>query len=164
MTDPCLEVFVKILRLPCGTLTLLALGVMPLQAQERTIQRTDLPPAVAAAAAEHSRDATVLEYSTEREAGQTFYEMALRVRGHHKDILFDTAGAVVEIEEQVALESLSASVRTALESRAGGATIRTVEALTKQGRLVAYEAQLSKAGQRSEIQVGPMGETLDHEE
>ena len=154
----------NILSLSWSSLSVLAITAVPLQAQEHRIQRADLPPAVAAAADEHSRNATVLGYTAEREAGQTFYEVALRIRGHHKDVLFDSSGAVVEVEEQVVLDSLPLPVRTALRTQAGGATIQRVEALTKHDRLVAYEAQVIKAGKRSEIQVGPTGETLDHEE
>jgi hypothetical protein len=42
----------------------------------------------------------------------------------------------------------------------GNGKITKVESLTKQDKLVAYEAQVDKNGKRSEIQVGPKGERL----
>jgi hypothetical protein len=39
-----------------------------------------------------------------------------------------------------------------------------VESLTKHGTLVAYEAQVLNKGKKSEIQVGPDGKPLAHEE
>lgn len=73
-------------------------------------------------------------------------------------------GNVVEVEEQVAFDALPAKVRSALKARAGTGTIRGVESLTKKGKLVAYEAQVVATGKWSEVQVGPNGETLEHEE
>jgi hypothetical protein len=39
-----------------------------------------------------------------------------------------------------------------------------VESLTKKGKLVAYEAKVNTGGKKSEVQVGPDGKPLDHEE
>jgi hypothetical protein len=133
-------------------------------AQEQKIARAALPPAVERAVTATSQGATVRGFTREREKGETYYEAELLVAGHHKDVLFDTAGAVVEVEEEVSLDSLSAAVRGALTTRAAGGKITNVESLSKRGRLVAYEAHVVRKGKRSEIQVGPGGETLDHEE
>jgi len=46
----------------------------------------------------------------------------------------------------------------------GGGKIGKVESITKQGKLVAYEAHVTTNGKRSEIQVGPDGRPLAHEE
>ena len=84
--------------------------------------------------------------------------------GHHKDILFDTKGDVVELEEEVALDFLPASVQDGLQARAREGKVQNVESITKHGKLVAYEAHVVKNGKRSEVQVGPEGEPLNHEE
>jgi hypothetical protein len=52
----------------------------------------------------------------------------------------------------------------AVEKTAGKGKILKVESLTKKGKLVAYEAQVDTNGKKSEIQVGPEGKPLDHEE
>jgi len=46
----------------------------------------------------------------------------------------------------------------------GGGKIGKVESITKQGKVVAYEAHVTTNGKRSEIQVGPDGRPLAHEE
>jgi hypothetical protein len=132
--------------------------------QEKKIQRSDLPPAVARAVEAQSQGATVHGFSQETENGQTLYEVELMVNGHSKDVLLDTNGQVVEVEEQVTLDSLSAGVRAGLSASAHGGTIGKVESLTKQGKLVAYEAVVTANGKRSEIQVGPDGKPLAHKE
>lgn len=134
-------------------------------AQEKKIKRSDLPPAVEKAAAEVSKGATVKGYSEETENGKTTYEVAMVVNGHTKDVELDTTGAIVEIEEEAAMDSLPANVKAGLGAKAAGGKIVKVETLTKGGKLVAYEAKVqSAAGKKSEIQVGPDGKPLDHEE
>jgi len=76
----------------------------------------------------------------------------------------DPTGAVVEVEEEVAWDALPAAVQAGLTNKAGGGKIGNVESITKQGKLVAYEAHVTANGKRSEIQVGPDGRPLAHEE
>jgi len=129
-------------------------------AQERKIRREQLPPAVEKTVAKESEGATIKGFSTEVEHGQKLYEASLIVNGHTKNILIDRNGNIVEVEEQVTLDSLPAAVQDALRKMAGVGTITVVESLTKNNQLVAYEAQVKHGKRRSEIQVGPNGEKL----
>jgi hypothetical protein len=133
-------------------------------AQEKKIKRSDLPPAVEKTVAAQSEGATIKGFSTEKEKGQTLYEVEMMVNGHSKDISMAADGSIVEIEEQVVLDSLSADVKAGLQTKAGKGKILKVESLTKKGKLVAYEAQVDTNGKKSEVQVGPDGKPLDHEE
>jgi uncharacterized membrane protein YkoI len=134
-------------------------------AQEKKIKRSDLPPAVEKTAAEVSKGATIKGFSEETEKGKTTYEVEMIVNGHSKDVEVDANGAILVIEEQVAIDSLSDNVKAGLGARAAGRKILKVESLTKNGKLVAYEAKVQSAsGKKSEIQVGPDGEPLEHEE
>ena len=133
-------------------------------AQEKKIKRSDLPPAVEKTVAAQSEGATIRGFSREKEKGQTLYEVELTVNGHSKDVLMAADGSIVEVEEQVAPDSLSAEVKAGLQAKAGKGKIVKVESLTKKGKLVAYEAQVETNGKKSEVQVGPDGKPLDHEE
>ena len=133
-------------------------------AQEKKVKRSDLPPAVEKTVAAQSEGATIKGFSTEKEKGQTLYEAEMMVNGHSKDVLIAADGTVVEVEEQVVLDSLSADVKAGLQAKAGKGKILKVESLTKKGKLVAYEAQVDTNGKKSEVQVGPDGKPLDHEE
>jgi len=133
-------------------------------AQEKKIKRSDLPPAVEKTVAAQSAGATIKGFSTEKENGQTIYEAEMTVNGHSKDISMAADGTIVEIEEQVAMDSLSSDVKAGLQAKAGKGTILKVESLTKKGKLVAYEAKVDTNGKKSEVQVGPDGKPLDHEE
>jgi hypothetical protein len=143
--------------------TALALSTIAF-AQEKKIQRADLPPAVEKTVAAQSEGATIKGFSQEKEKGQTYFEAEMTVSGHTKDVLIDANGAIVEVEEQVQFDSLPPAVKDALQAKAGAGKILRVESLTKHDKLVAYEAVVQTAGKKKEIQIGPDGKPLDHEE
>ncbi len=133
-------------------------------AQEKKIKRSDLPPAVEKTVAAQSAGATIRGFSTEKEKGQTLYEVEMTINGHSKDISIAADGSIVQIEEQVALDSLSPEVKAGLQAKTGKGKILKVESLMKKDKLVAYEAQVETNGKESEVQVGPDGKPLDHHE
>jgi len=133
-------------------------------AQEKKIKRSELPAAVEKTVVEQSKGATIRGFSEEKEKGQTTYEAEMLLNGHTKDVLMDANGVVIEIEEQVDLQAVSAEVRAGLQAKAGKGKITKIESITKKDKLVAYEAQVVTDGKKSEVQVGPDGKPLDHEE
>ena len=133
-------------------------------AQEKKIKRSELPAAVEKTVLEQSKGATIRGFSEEKENGQTTYEVEMLVNGRTKDVQMDANGAVVEIEEQVDSQAVPAEVRAGLQVKAGKGKITKIESITKKGKLVAYEAQVLADGKKSEVQVGPDGRPLDHEE
>ena len=149
-------------RIIFASLVIVLATVSAAQAQEKKIKRAQLPPAVEKTVGEQSQGATIKGFSTEVEKGKRVYEVAMTVDGHGKDILIDTRGNVIEIEEEVAMDSLSQPVKDGLTKAAGTGTISKVESLTKNGTLVAYEAVVKRGAKNSEIQVGPNGEKLAH--
>jgi Putative beta-lactamase-inhibitor-like, PepSY-like len=130
------------------------------QAQEKKLKREQLPPAVEKTVATESQGATIKGFATEVEKGKRLYEVELTVDGRSKDISMDRNGKVVEVEQEVTMDSLPATVQEGLRKAAGAGTIGMIESLTKGGKLVAYEAHVKTGAKRSEIQVGPNGEKL----
>lgn len=133
-------------------------------AQEKHIKKSDLPAAVQKTVDEQSKGATIRGYSKEVENGKLEYEVELTVSGHSKDVSIAPDGTVIEVEEQVDMDKLPAAVKEGLQAKAGKGKITKVESITKRDTLVAYEAQVMTAGKKSEVQVGPDGKPLDHEE
>jgi hypothetical protein len=146
------------------TIAFSAVLALDANAAEIRISRDKLPEAVRKTADEQSQGATVRGYNKEIENGQIEYEVEMTVSGRSKDVSIAPDGQVLEVEEEVALDALSSQVRKGLEAKAAGAKIKNVESLTKNGKIVAYEAHLAKLGKHSEIQVGPEGNPLNHEE
>lgn len=143
-------------------LNLLRFGVVFGQEEnEHRVKMRELPKAVQETVREQSKGATIKGFSKETEHGQTYYEVEMRVDGHGKDVLIDSKGAVVEIEETVALESLPPDVRVTIEHNADKGKVYKVEAITKNGALAVYEAVVQKGSKKAEIKVKPDG-TLVH--
>ncbi len=132
--------------------------------QERSIKRSQLPAAVEKTVAANAANARVRGFSEEKENGKTFYEAEFVVDGHSRDVLMDPEGNIVEVEEQVPLDKLPANVRAGIVAQAGKGKITSVESITKHDAIVAYEAHILTGKKHTEVQVGPEGQRLDHEE
>ena len=130
---------------------------------EEPVKKSDLPAAVQKTADAQSVGATVVGYSRDKEHGHVEYEVQLMVGDRSKDVTIDPQGRVLEVEEQVATDALPASVFHGLSAQAHKGKIAKVESLTRNGRIVAYEAQVT-GGRHAEIQVGPDGQKLAHPE
>lgn len=127
---------------------------------DQRVEMKDLPAAVQKTVLEQSKGATIRGLSKEVENGKTYYEVETTVNGHGRDVLMEPSGAIVEIEEEIALASLPAAARAGLERSAGKGKILKVESVTKGNAIVAYEAQVEKAGKKSEITVRPDGKPV----
>lgn len=134
------------------------------QNSEKPVRMKDLPEAVQKTVMEQSKGATLRGLTKEVKDGKTFYEAELRVKGHTKDVLIEPSGAVIEIEEQVAMASLPAEVKAAILKNAGKGKITLVESITKNDALEAYEAHVSRAGKGFEIKVAPDGKLITTEQ
>src|SRR4029077_3619840 len=102
-----------------------------IQAQEKKLKREELPPAVEKTVAEQSKGAAIRGFSTELEDGKRLYEVELVVSGRGKDISMDEQGNIVEVEEEVSIESLPNPVKVGLTKAAGSGTVGKVESITK---------------------------------
>jgi len=87
--------------------------------QEKKIKQPDLPAAVEKSVAAQSKGATIRGFSKEMEKGKTTCEVQMTVNGHTKDLEVDESAAVVEVQEQVALEALPTEARIGLQAKAG---------------------------------------------
>jgi uncharacterized membrane protein YkoI len=128
-------------------------------ATEKKVQLKDLPSAVQRAMTQQTKGAQIKGYELEVENGKTFYEAETVVNGKSRDILFDAAGALVEVEEETTLDSIPAPAKAALEKAAAGGKITKVETVTSGGR-VNYEAAITKGMKRSEFAVGADGSVV----
>jgi uncharacterized membrane protein YkoI len=130
------------------------------QDSEKRVKMKDLPAAVQQTVREQSKGAVIRGLAQETENGVTNYEVELKVNGHNKDVLIAPSGEVVEIEEQVALASLPAAVKTTIAQNAGKGRIVSVESITKGTSVVSYEAHVRGAGKSREIKVSAEGQLI----
>ena len=133
-------------------------------AEEKKLTRAQLPAAVATTADREAQGATIKSFATEREHGKKVYEAETLLDGHTRDLQIAADGTLNEVEEEIEMRTLPAPVRDSILAKAKGATVVKVESLTKKGTLVAYEASTLRNGRKGEVQVGPAGGTLPHQE
>ena len=84
----------------------------------------------------------------------------MTINGHAKDMIIDPSGAILLVEEDITLDSLTPAVRAEVEKNIGQAKLLRLESVTKGGALTGYEATISKAGKRSGIELGLDGKPL----
>jgi uncharacterized membrane protein YkoI len=126
-------------------------------AAETKVKVADLPPAVQNAVKEQTKNATLVGVSKEVEKGKTMYEVETKVNGKGRDLMLDSAGAVVSVEEEVDLVSIPAAAKAAIEKKVAGGTLKKVETVTE-GSTVFYEAAIkTKAGKNTEVSVNADG-------
>ena len=124
---------------------------------ESKVNMEDLPLAVQKTAKEQSKNATLVGLSKEVEGGKTVYEVETKVNGKSRDLLLDATGAVIEVEEEVEMNSLPVGAREAIQRKIGGGKLKKVEAVTK-GSSVSYEASyVGKLGKTAEFAVNADG-------
>ena len=128
-----------------------------LLASESKVKLESLPAAVQAAVKEQTRDAKLVGLSKENEDGQTMYEVETTVNGKSRDLLLDKSGTVVEVEEEVGIDTIPSPARDAIQKKAGSGKIKRVERVTK-GTATSYEAAyVNKFGKTSEFAVNADG-------
>jgi len=138
---------------------LCALGLSAAYAAETKVKMADLPMPVQQTVKEQTKDATLVGITKEKEHGKTVYEVETKANGKGRDILVDTTGAVIEVEQEVEIESIPPAARAAIEKKAAGAKISKVETLTKGGKTT-YEAAITKGRKSSEITVDADGSAV----
>jgi uncharacterized membrane protein YkoI len=125
-------------------------------AAETAVRMKDLPPAVQKTVTEQTKGARIKGMSKEVEKGKTMYEVETMVNGKSRDLLIDASGSLVSVEEPVAIDSIPAPAKAALEKLAAGGKIKGVESVTK-GQTVTYEAVIVKGVKKSEVVVAADG-------
>lgn len=107
---------------------------------------------------DHTRDSTITAVIEEQDKAKTVYEVETTRAGRARDLVFDATGALVAVEEEMAIEAAPAAVRAALAAH--GKVIK-LESLTK-GDVVTYEAQVERNGKRSEVLLDASGQLVKH--
>jgi Putative beta-lactamase-inhibitor-like, PepSY-like len=143
------------------TALLVCLGVAAaaaVLAQESKIEMKDLPATIQKAAkAEESKGATLKGFAKEIEQGKTFYEVETTVNGRARDLLYDSNGQLIEVEEELAHDAVPPAVMKALSAHG---TVGKVESVTK-GKAVTYESVVkTKAGTSVEVTVDGSGKSV----
>ena len=125
-------------------------------AAERAVLMKDLPPAVQATVKAETTGATVRGISRETEHGVTLYEVETSIDGLSRDLLIDQSGAVVEVEEQVAIAAAPLPVQQALSHM--GQVVKLERVVTR--GVTTFEAQVQQSGKKRTVTVDLKGQVV----
>ncbi len=122
----------------------------------------DLPAAVQKTVQEQTKGAEIKNIAKETEKGITQFEVETLVNGKHRDFNVDTRGGLIVVEEEVAIDSIPAAAKAAIQKKVGAGKLGLVETSTK-GSTTLYEAAYTtKAGKKLAVLVKADGtETKD---
>ena len=124
---------------------------------ESKVKVEDLPAAVQKTVKEQTQNAKLVGLGKEKEGGKTVYELETMINGKSRDLMIDSTGAILSVEDEIALDSIPAAAKKAIQQKVAGGKITKVETVTK-GSEVSYEAAYtSKSGKKAECGVNADG-------
>jgi uncharacterized membrane protein YkoI len=131
---------------------LILFGISAVHA-EKKLTLKDLPPAVQKTVQEQLKGGEIKSISKETEKGVAQYEIESMLNGKHRDFNVDAKGKLLVVEEETDLATIPAPAKAAIEKKAAGGKIRTVELLMRDGDTLYEAAYTSKDGSKYEVLV-----------
>ena len=131
------------------------------QAAEKKIKQSALPAAVQKTAEAQSTGATVTGYTSDKVEGAMVYQMDLVVDGLTRGIVMDSDGTVVSVEQQIAWDQVPAEIQKDFTNVSSKGKLGAVSSISKDGKIVAYDAALVIKGETSHVRVKPNAAALE---
>ncbi len=134
------------------------------QASQQPAEQDVLPAAVAAAFEQANPTLEIVEFEREELDGNVVYEIETRTGEFEKDFVYLEDGTLLQIEEEIAVESLPEPVLAAVMAAHPGAEVDEAEMITT-GDVVGYQVDVEVAeDQKFELLVSPDGQILSSEQ
>lgn len=125
-------------------------------AQEKKIDKKELPEAVLAAFQKSYPNAEIKGASVEKEHGKTYYEIESIEGSQHRDILYTKKGKVVEVEEALASANIPDFVKNTVMKKYPECEINKAEKMTE-GTKIKYELVIKQGEQEQEVVLDAKG-------
>ena len=132
-------------------------------AKEKKIKQSDLPPAVQQTAEQQSagEGIQVTGYTVDKAEGVTLYAMNLVSDGLARKTVIYSDGTLVSVQQEMAWDKVPAAVQTDFTNVTGKGKLGPVSSITKDGKIVTYEAMLQRDGRANHVQVKPHAPALE---
>ena len=125
-------------------------------AQEKKIDKKDLPKAVLNTFQKSYPDAEIKGTSIEKENGKIYYEIESMEGTQRRDLLYTKAGKLTEIEETLTSTDIPEIVKNSVMSRYPNGEINRAEKVTS-GKTISYELVVKNGIQKHEVVIDPKG-------
>jgi hypothetical protein len=140
-----------------ATALLAGIAASPIARAESHVPCNTLPAAVLSHVKTEAGDATIRGCVKDKENGKVIYEVETLKDGKSRDIVLDSSGSVLEVEQEVTPSSLPLPVSDAIVKAAKGGKVGKIEAVTRRGTIASYETTITSDGRRREVAFSPEG-------
>src|SRR5436305_691166 len=106
-------------------------GALMIHAAAHNLQLKDVPAPVRQGIERRLNGAEIKTIVKEKEHGAVHYEIESLLAGKHRDFELDPAGALLKLEEEVAIDVLPAAAKTAIVKKIGPGKLTLVLQVTK---------------------------------
>ena len=121
----------------------------------------DLPASVQKTVQETLKGGAIKSIAKEKEDGIEQYGIESTLNGKARDFNVAADGRLLVVEEATTLDAIPAAAKAAIEKKAGGGTVTTVETFAKPGKPLLYKAVYKDAkGKRHEVLVDADGKDV----
>jgi hypothetical protein len=127
---------------------------------EQTLKKKDVPKAVLEAFAKAYPKAKAMGYAKEMEGKTVVYEIESEEGTVTRDVLYDTKGNVLELEESITKDELPQAIKDAIAKDYSKANITKYEKLTK-GETTQYEIHIKSGKKSSEVLFDANGKLVE---
>ncbi len=146
----------KIIFVFAVCLAFVLLSASSLLAQEKKIDKKDLPKDVLIAFQKSYPDATIKGTSIEKEHGKTYYEIESLDGSQQRDILYKKTGEVAEIEETLASNDIPGFIKNSVKKKYPNCEISKAEKVTS-GKKIDYELVVKQGTEKHEVVLDSKG-------
>ncbi|TXI16670.1 MAG: hypothetical protein E6Q62_10980 [Nitrosomonas sp.] len=134
-------------------------------ASEKDDGKPQVPKLVIEALEKAYPNAKDVEFEKETLDGKTVYEAEFKLNGREYEVLFDSAGGMLQIEETLDVKALPEPLIQAISNVYPKATIEEAEKVTKpDGTFSVYEVEIKNEGKKIELELDVNGKILKTEQ
>lgn len=134
-------------------------------ANEKEMSKHQVPKAVLEAFEKAYPNAKEVEFEKEMIEGKAVYEVDYKENGREYEILYDSDGVILQMEETLDVKALPEPIAQAISKAYPKATIEDAEKVMKpDGTVIVYEVEIKMEGKKLELELDASGKILKIEQ
>lgn len=134
-------------------------------ASEEDVSKHQVPKAILEAFEKAYPNAQEVEFEKKIVAGKAVYEVEYTENGREYEILYDSDGVILQMEETLDVKALPEPIVQAISKAYPKATIEDAEKVMKpDGTVIIYEVEIKAEGKKLELELDANGKILKTEQ
>lgn len=148
-----------------AVLVTLLIAFSQANASEEDVSKHQVPKAILEAFEKAYPNAQEVEFEKKIVAGKAVYEVEYTENGREYEILYDSDGVILQMEETLDVKALPEPIVQAISKAYPKATIEDAEKVMKpDGTVIVYEVEIKAEGKKLELELDANGKILKTEQ